>query len=54
MAAWGLTQPGGTLPPGVSQENVDFYNSHQEAFAQLGDGESSDPCGDEDTDYEQE
>jgi hypothetical protein len=55
MAAWGLTQPGGTLPPGISQGNVDFYNSHQEEFAQLGDRESSDPCGDGDeTGYEEE
>ena len=55
MAAWALTQPEGTLPPGVSKENVDFYNSHQEAFAQLGSRESSDPCSDQDEgDYEEE
>lgn len=53
MAAWALTQPNGTLPPGVSKENVDFYNSHQEAFAQL--GSRSDPCSDQDEgDYEEE
>jgi hypothetical protein len=29
MAAWALDQPGGTLPPGFSKANVDFYNKHK-------------------------
>lgn len=29
MAAWALDQPGGTLPPGFSKANVDFYNRHK-------------------------
>jgi hypothetical protein len=28
LAAWAVSQPGGTLPPGVSQANVDFYKKH--------------------------
>ncbi len=35
MAAWALTQPGGTLPPGVSKANVDFYRSHEQALKKL-------------------
>ena len=29
MAAWALDQPGGTLPPGFSKANVDFFNKHK-------------------------
>ena len=36
MAAWALKQPGGKLPPGVSQANVDFYNKHETAMSQIG------------------
>jgi len=36
MAAWAVSQPGGKLPPGVSQANVDFFNTHEAAMAQLG------------------
>lgn len=32
MAAWALDQPGGTLPPGFQQKNVDFYNAHKAAI----------------------
>jgi hypothetical protein len=41
MAAWALEQPGGKLPPGVSQANVDFYKTHRariEGIAPLDDG----------------
>lgn len=29
MATWALEQPGGKLPPGVSQSNVDFYKANR-------------------------
>ncbi len=48
MAAWALTQPGGTLPPGVSQANVDFYRAHEQALQKLGPQQGSDPCSDRD------
>jgi hypothetical protein len=44
MAAWAASQPGGKLPPGVSQANVDFYKKHDTAIAAIGEG---DPCGDD-------
>lgn len=44
MSAWALSQPGGKLPPGVSQANVDFYRKHEAAMAALGE---NDPCGDD-------
>ncbi len=28
LAAWAVSQPGGKLPPGTSQANVDFYKRH--------------------------
>jgi len=37
MAAWALTQPGGKLPPGISQSNVDFYKRHEAEMTALGD-----------------
>ena len=40
MSAWALKQPGGKLPPGVSQANVDFYNTHETAMAKIGKDES--------------
>lgn len=43
MAAWAVSQPGGKLPPGISQANVDFYKQHEAAMAAIGEG---DPCGD--------
>jgi hypothetical protein len=42
MAAWAVSQPGGKLPPGISQANVDFYKKHETAMAAIGEG---DPCG---------
>lgn len=51
MAAWALKQPGGKLPPGVSQANVDFYNKHETAMAQIGkDDACNGESGDEDSD----
>ena len=35
VAAWALTQPGGTLPPGTSKANVDFVNQHGAEIKQL-------------------
>ena len=49
MAAWALKQPGGKLPPGVSQANVDFFNKHETAMAQLGKEKS---CGDDSGDHD--
>jgi hypothetical protein len=48
MAAWALDQPGGTLPPGVSRANVDFYRSHEQALQKLGPARGSDSCDDRD------
>lgn len=48
MAAWALTQPGGTLPPGVSKANVDFYRSHEQALKKLAPQKGSDTCSDRD------
>ena len=48
MAAWALTQPGGTLPPGVSKANVDFYRSHEQALKKLAPQQGSDDCDDRD------
>lgn len=42
MAAWAVSQPGGKLPPGISQANVDFFKQHEAAMAAIGKG---DPCG---------
>ena len=46
MAAWALSQPGGTLPPGVSKANVDFYRSHEQALKKMAPQQGSDTCGD--------
>jgi hypothetical protein len=32
MAAWALSQPSGTLPPGTSMANVNFYRAHEAAI----------------------
>lgn len=42
LAAWAVSQPGGKLPPGISQANVDFFKQHEVQMAALGEG---DPCG---------
>lgn len=36
MAVWALDQPGGTLPPGTKQANVNFYRAHRAEFEKLG------------------
>jgi len=36
MAAWVLKQPGGKLPPGTSQANVDFFNKHETEMKEIG------------------
>ena len=35
MGAWALTEGQGQLPPGVSPENVAFYQAHETEFQQL-------------------
>ena len=44
MAAWAASQPGGKLPPGTLQSNVDFYKKNEAKMAELG---QNDPCGDD-------
>ena len=46
MGAWAISQPGGTLPPGTSKANVDFYRSHEQALQKLGNQGGSDACDD--------
>jgi hypothetical protein len=46
LGAWALSQPGGTLPPGVSKANVDFFRAHEQDFNQL-DADDSDSCDDD-------
>jgi hypothetical protein len=48
-AAWAVSQPGGKLPPGVSQANVDFYNKHEAKMAAIG---RDDTCGNDSGDDE--
>jgi hypothetical protein len=36
MAAWVLSQPGGTLPPDTSMANVEFYRAHEASLQELG------------------
>lgn len=48
MAAWAVSQPGGKLPPGVSQANVDFYQQHEAQFVALGEANTcEDDAGDD-------
>lgn len=53
MAAWALEQPGGTLPPGISKANVDFYRAHEQALQKLAPQQDSDPCSDSGEDEEE-
>ncbi len=48
LAAWGLDQPGGKLPPGLSMANIKFIRAHQAAIAKLnaGSDSGSDDCDD--------
>ena len=54
VAAWALSQPGGTLPPGVSKANVDFYRSHEQALKKLAPQQDSDSCDDRDEESAEE
>lgn len=47
LASWGLSQPGGKLPPGVSMANVNFYRRNEAAMASIGKANESDDCNDE-------
>jgi hypothetical protein len=47
LASWGLQQPGGKLPPGVSMANVDFYRKNEAALVKLGEATQSDDCGEQ-------
>jgi hypothetical protein len=51
MAAWAVSQPGGKLPPGISQANVDFINDHEARIAAL---DENDPCDDAAADDQEE
>lgn len=53
MAAWALSQPGGTLPAGTSKANVDFYRAHEAAIQKLGNQAESDDCDDSDSEDEE-
>ena len=44
LVSWGLTQPGGKLPPGVSMANINFYRKNEAAMAKLGESVQSDDC----------
>ena len=46
MASWALSQ-GGALPPGVSAENVGFYQAHQDEIQALTSLLPEDSCGDD-------
>jgi len=42
LAAWAVSQPGGKLPPGASQANVDFYRRHAAEIESLPKGKEPD------------
>jgi hypothetical protein len=44
MAYWAVSQPGGKLPPGTLQSNIDFYKKNEAKMQALG---ANDPCDDE-------
>ena len=50
MAAWAASQPGGKLPPGTLQSNIDFFKKNEARMAAIGEG---DPCDDESGEEEQ-
>ena len=57
MAAWVLSQPGGTLPPDTSMANVEFFRAHEATLQELGSLTQSDDCEDayeEDDEYDEE
>jgi hypothetical protein len=52
MAGWAVSQPGGKLPPGVSQANVDFVKQHEadiQGIAQATEGRCADESAGEET-----
>jgi hypothetical protein len=52
MAAWAASQPGGSLPPGVSKANVDFLKKHDAELKQLETFTKQQDCGDEEAEDE--
>lgn len=52
LAGWAASEPGGTLPPGAKQSNVDFLKKHEADLKQLEVSEGSDSCDQDD--YEEE
>jgi hypothetical protein len=46
MAGWAASEPGGSLPAGVSRANVDFVKKHEADLQQLGASAGSDDCDD--------
>lgn len=44
LAAWALEQPGGKLPPGVSQANVDFFRAHAANMEEMGEESDDATC----------
>lgn len=44
MAAWAVSQPGGKLPPGTLQSNVDFIKKNETRMAAIS---ANDPCDEE-------
>ena len=52
LAAWGLDQPGGKLPPGISMANVSFFRKHAAEMERLGEltksGCNADDTGEDD------
>jgi hypothetical protein len=53
LAAWAVSQPGGKLPAGTSQANVDFYKRHAAEIESLPKGPEAE-CGDEQAEEEPE
>lgn len=55
FAAWGLDQPGGELPPGVSMANVEFFRAHEAEFQEAASLVEPYECDDnEDDGYDEE
>ena len=50
MAAWAVSQPGGKLPPGTQQSNVDFIKKNEAKMAAI---DKSDTCDDASGEEEQ-
>ena len=53
MAAWAVSQPGGKLPPGTLQSNVDFYKKNEAKMAALGENDPCDKSSDEEEEPEE-